>query len=233
MSDTEPVVCVIDDDASFRRAVERLVRSAGMSAIAYASAQDYLSSFDADKSGCLLLDISMPGRSGLDLQEALAGEALVPPIIFITGHGDVRLQAMKRGAVEFLTKPVEDSLLIGAIRSAIAKDRGNRLDRAELAAIQSRFDTLTPRESEVLRHVISGRLNKQIAADLGSVEKTIKVHRSRLMDKLQVRSVAALVRLAAQAAIPPASDFVGSVLQLSCACGGLGQRPITGSGPPC
>ncbi len=206
MSDTEPVVCVIDDDASFRRAVERLVRSAGMSAIAYASAQDYLSSFDADRSGCLLLDISMPGQSGLDLQEALAGEALVPPIIFITGHGDVpaSVQAMKRGAVEFLTKPVEDSLLIGAIRSAIAKDRGNRLDRAELAAIQSRFDTLTPRESEVLRHVISGRLNKQIAADLGTVEKTIKVHRSRLMDKLQVRSVAALVRLAAQAAIPPA-----------------------------
>ena len=206
MSDTEPVVCVIDDDASFRRAVERLVRSAGMSAIAYASAQDYLSSFDADRSGCLLLDISMPGQSGLDLQEALAGEALVPPIIFITGHGDVpaSVQAMKRGAVEFLTKPVEDSLLIGAIRSAIAKDRGNRLDRAELAALQSRFDTLTPRESEVLRHVISGRLNKQIAADLGTVEKTIKVHRSRLMDKLQVRSVAALVRLAAQAAIPPA-----------------------------
>ena len=206
VSTAGPVVCVVDDDSSFRRAVERLVRAAGMDAIAYASAQDYLNNFDAHRAGCLVLDISMPGQSGLDLQEALAGEAGAPPIIFITGHGDVpaTVQAMKRGAVEFLTKPVDDIILIDVIRSAIAKDQSNRMARAELAAIQSRLDTLTARESEVLRHVISGRLNKQIAGDLGTVEKTIKVHRSRLMEKLQVRSVAALVRLAAQAGITPA-----------------------------
>lgn len=206
MSNAAPVVFVVDDDSSIRKAIARLVRSAGMDAIAYASAQEYLTSFDADRAGCLVLDLSMPGISGLDLQQALGDATAAPPIIFITGHGDVpaTVQAMKRGAVEFLTKPVDECILIDAIRSAIAKDHANRLARAELADIRARLDTLTPRESEVLRHVISGRLNKQIAADLGTVEKTIKVHRSRLMEKLQVRSVAALVRLAARAGTTPA-----------------------------
>jgi len=205
MSNAAPVVFVVDDDSSVRKSVERLVRSAGMDAIAYASAQEYLESFDAERAGCLVLDLAMPGISGLDLQQALGGETGAPPIIFITGYGDVpaTVKAMKRGAVEFLTKPVDDTILIDAIRSAIAKDQTDRLARAELASIRRRLETLTPRESEVLRHVISGRLNKQIAADLGTVEKTIKVHRSRLMEKLQVRSVAALVRLAARAGTAP------------------------------
>ncbi len=205
MSDAGPVVCVVDDDASFRQAVTRLVRSAGMKAIAYGSAQEYLGSFDANRAGCLVLDLSMPGQTGLDLQRTLAGGMGAPPIIFVTGQGDIpaSVQAMRRGAVEFLTKPVDDVVLLDAIRSAIAKDEADRLALAELAAVQRSLATLTARESEVLRHVISGKLNKQIAGDLGTVEKTIKVHRSRLMAKLQVRSVAALVRLAAQAGVRP------------------------------
>jgi FixJ family two-component response regulator len=206
MSDGGPVVCVVDDDASFRRAVQRLIQSAGMDAVVYGSAQEYLSGFNAHRAGCLILDVAMPGQSGLDLQKALGREAGAPPIIFLTGEGDIpaSVQAMKGGAVEFLTKPVDDVVLLDVIRSAIAKDHADRMALAELEAIRGRLDTLTPRESEVLRHVISGRLNKQIAADLGTVEKTIKVHRSRLMEKLQVRSVAALVRLAARAGIAPA-----------------------------
>jgi len=206
MNSNAPVVCVVDDDSSVRKAVERLVRSAGMNAIAYPSAQEYLTSFDADRAGCLVLDLAMPGVSGLDLQEALGLQVGGPPIIFMTGYGDVpaTVQAMKRGAVEFLTKPVDDCILIEAIRSAIEKDQTDRVNRAEVAAVRRRLESLTPRELEVLRHVISGRLNKQIAADLGTVEKTIKVHRSRLMEKLQVKSVAALVRLAARAGIVPA-----------------------------
>jgi FixJ family two-component response regulator len=205
MSGGGPVVCVVDDDASFRRAVQRLLHSAGIDAIVYGSAQEYLSGFSAHRAGCLVLDVAMPGQSGLDLQKALGREAGAPPIIFLTGEGDIpaSVQAMKGGAVEFLTKPVDDVMLLEVIRSAIAKDQVDRLALAELEAIRSRLDMLTPRESEVLRHVISGRLNKQIAADLGTVEKTIKVHRSRLMEKLQVKSVAALVRLTAQAGITP------------------------------
>jgi FixJ family two-component response regulator len=177
-----------------------------MTAIAYSSSQEYLTSFDAHRAGCLVLDISMPGQDGLELQEALASEIGAPPIIFVTGQGDIpaSVQAMKRGAVEFLTKPVDETVLLEVIRSAIAKDQADRSVQAELAAIRRRLATLTPREFEVLCHVISGRLNKQIAGDLGTVEKTIKVHRSRLMEKLQVRSVAVLVRLAAQAGIKPA-----------------------------
>ena len=205
MSDAGPVVCVVDDDASFRQAVARLVRSAGMNAIAYGSAQEYLSSFDANRAGCLVLDLSMPDQSGLQLQNTLADGIGAPPIIFVTGQGDIpaSVQAMRRGAVEFLTKPVDDMVLLESIRSAIAKDEIDRSAMAELAAVRRSLATLTARESEVLRHVISGKLNKQIAGDLGTVEKTIKVHRSRLMAKLQVRSVAALVRLAEQAGIQP------------------------------
>jgi FixJ family two-component response regulator len=205
MSDAGPVVCVVDDDASFRQAVARLVRSAGMNAIAYGSAQEYLSSFDANRAGCLVLDLSMPDQTGLQLQDTLAGGIGAPPIIFVTGQGDIpaSVRAMRRGAVEFLTKPVDDVVLLESIRSAIAKDEMNRSAMADRAAVRRSLATLTARESEVLRHVISGKLNKQIAGDLGTVEKTIKVHRSRLMAKLQVRSVAALVRLAEKAGIQP------------------------------
>lgn len=205
MTDASPVVCVVDDDCSFRRALQRLIRSAGMEAIAYGSAQEFLSSFDASRAGCLVLDLSMPGQTGLELQQTLADGTGAPPIIFVTGQGDIpsSVQAMRRGAVEFLTKPVDDVVLLDVIRDAIEKDQFERSARSEREMVQRRFATLTPRESEVLRHVISGRLNKQIAGDLGTVEKTIKVHRSRLMVKLQVRSVAALVRLAGQAGITP------------------------------
>jgi FixJ family two-component response regulator len=207
MSTAPPVVFVVDDDPSVRKAVERLVNSAGMDAMTYASAQEYLSSFDTERPGCLILDLSMPGVGGLELQQVLETRSTAPPIIFLTGYGDVpaTVEAMKRGAVEFLTKPVDDCVLIDAIRSALAKDHADRHSRTALVEIRSRLDTLTPRELEVLRHVIAGRLNKQIAADLGTVEKTIKVHRSHLMQKLQVKSVAALVRLAGQAGIIPAS----------------------------
>jgi FixJ family two-component response regulator len=176
-----------------------------MEAIAYGSAQEFLGSYDASRAGCLVLDLSMPGQTGLELQKMLADKAGAPPIIFVTGQGDIpsSVQAMRRGAVEFLTKPVDDGVLLDVIRDALEKDQLERSARSEREAVQRRFASLTPRESEVLRHVISGRLNKQIAGDLGTVEKTIKVHRSRLMAKLQVRSVAALVRLAAQAGITP------------------------------
>ena len=205
MNAVEPVVCIVDDDSSFRRAVARLVRSAGMEAITYGSAQEYLGSPEASRAGCLLLDLSMPGQTGLELQEALIDRIGTPPIIFVTGQGDIpsTVQAMRRGAVEFLTKPVDEDVLLQAIRDAIERDRAERSARRERESVQSRLASLTPRESEVLRHVISGRLNKQIAGDLGTVEKTIKVHRSRLMSKLEVRSVAALVRLAAQAGVEP------------------------------
>jgi FixJ family two-component response regulator len=176
-----------------------------MEAIAFGSAQEFLGSYDANRAGCIVLDLSMPGQTGLELQQALADGSKAPPIIFVTGQGDIpsSVQAMRRGAVEFLTKPVDDVVLLEVVKSAIEKDQQERSARSERESVQRRFATLTPRESEVLRHVIAGRLNKQIAGDLGTVEKTIKVHRSRLMAKLQVRSVAALVRLAAQAGITP------------------------------
>jgi FixJ family two-component response regulator len=203
MSKLAPSVFVVDDDPSVRRALGRLVQAAGMDTYVFASAQEYLERFDPQSPGCLVLDIAMPGFNGLDLQQALAAKGGAPPIIFLTGKGDIpaSVQAMKRGAVEFLTKPVEESTLIEAIQSAIQKDRIDRTERAELADIRKRLKTLTPREYEVLRHVISGKLNKQSAAVLGTAEKTIKVHRARVMEKLQVRSVAALVRLCERAGI--------------------------------
>jgi len=196
-------VFVVDDDLSMRKAIERVLRAAGLAVSAHASAQDYLERYDPNAPGCLLLDLAMPGFSGLDLQDALAARVGAPPIIFLTGHAAIpdSVRAMKHGAVEFLTKPIDDRTLIDAVRNAVEKDRVDRLKRAELAEIRQRLATLTPRESEVLSYVVSGKLNKQIAADLGTVEKTIKVHRARVMEKMQVRSLAALVQLAARAGI--------------------------------
>ena len=158
---------------------------------------------DPNAPGCLVLDVAMPGLNGLELQQALIAGGHELAIVFLTGHGDIPMsvQAMKRGAVDFLTKPVNDDDLLNAVRVAIEKDRLQREERAEVADIQQRLATLTPREREVLQHLITGQLNKQIAADLGTVEKTIKVHRARVLEKMQVHSVAELVHLAERVGI--------------------------------
>jgi FixJ family two-component response regulator len=201
---TSTGVFVVDDDASVRKAIARVLGAAGLAVSTYASAREYLEHCDQnDAPGCLVLDLAMPGLSGLDLQHVLAARGDVRPIIFLTGHAEVpeSVQAMKHGAADFLTKPVDDLVLIEAVRSALDKDRLEWARRAELAEIRKRLLTLTRRESEVFSQVISGRLNKQIAAELGTVEKTVKVHRARVMEKLQVGSLAELVRLAVRAGV--------------------------------
>ncbi|MGR9085918.1 MAG: response regulator transcription factor [Gammaproteobacteria bacterium] len=203
MNETAPTVRVIDDDLSVLKALSRLLHSIELNVATFASPQEFLDRFEPGLSGCLVLDVDMPNVSGLDLQRELAARDIELPIIFLTGHGDIPMsvQAMKKGAVDFLTKPVEDRDLIEAVHAAIEKDRTNRQKRAEQAEIVQRLAMLTPREREVLGHVVAGRLNKQIAADLGTVEKTIKVHRAHIMTKLKVRSLADLVRLAERAGI--------------------------------
>lgn len=188
-------VFLVDDQAAVLKALSRLLRSAGHEALAFDSAQAFLDSGCTDTPGCLVLDLSMPGMDGLALQRALAAGAL--PVIFLTGHGDIHtgVQAMKAGAVDFLTKPVDDDKLLAAVALALEQNRAARLERAECADIQARLASLTPREREVLSLLIEGKLNKQVAAELGIVEKTIKVHRARVMAKMQVRSATALVRL--------------------------------------
>lgn len=196
-------VFVVDDDPAVLKGLSRLLRSAGLPVTTFSSPPQFLVEHDANAPGCLVLDVAMPGLNGLELQAALAAKGSVRQIIFLTGHGDIPMsvQAMKRGAVDFLTKPVNDDDLLKAVRAAIEKDCLQRQTRAEVAEIEQRLATLTPREREVLEHVISGQLNKQTAADLGTVEKTIKVHRARVMEKLKVQSVAELVRLAERAGI--------------------------------
>ena len=197
MNAWQPTVFVVDDDASVLKALARLLRSAGLNVVAFASPQAFLEQRDPDAPGCLVLDVAMPGLDGLELQQALAAQGGAPPVVFLTGHGDIPMsvRAMKQGAIDFLTKPVHEDDLLAAVHAAIEKDRMFRHACAELNVIRQRLATLTPREREVLKHVVAGKLNKQIAADLGTVEKTIKVHRARLMAKLQVRSLAELVRL--------------------------------------
>jgi FixJ family two-component response regulator len=192
-----PTVFIVDDDAAVLKGLARLLRSARISALAFNSPQEFLERHDPHASGCLVLDLTMPGLNGLELQAALTAKGSFIPIIFLTGHGDIStsVQAMKRGALDFLTKPVNDGDLLQAVRAGIEKDRNARKVRAELADIHARLDTLTPREHEVLDHVVAGQLNKQTAADLGTVEKTIKVHRARVMEKMKVQSLAELVRL--------------------------------------
>jgi FixJ family two-component response regulator len=199
-------VFVVDDDPSVAKALSRLLRAKGYDVQSFTSPQAFLDSHDPAVPGCAVLDVIMPGCNGLELQQALtgAGAAGLPrPIIFLSGKGDIptSVRAIKAGAVDFLTKPVDGGALLDAIARAAAQDSRSRHDRAELAAIQDRIASLTPRERQVLGHVVAGRLNKQIAADLGTVEKTVKVHRSRMMDKMGVRSVADLVRLAEKAGI--------------------------------
>jgi FixJ family two-component response regulator len=198
-----PTVFLVDDDAAVLKGLSRLLRSARLNPAAFSSPQAFLAQYDPHTPGCLVLDVAMPGLDGLQLQQALSAQGSELPIIFLTGHGDIPMsvRAMKRGAVDFLTKPVNDQDLFRAIHSALAKDRASRQARAELDDIRQRLATLTPREREVLEHVITGQLNKQIAGDLGAAEKTIKVHRGRVMQKMRVQSVAELVHLAERAGI--------------------------------
>jgi len=206
MTDMRPTVFVIDDDASVCKSLGRLFRSLGFDAETFASAELFLKREHYDGIGCLVLDVRMPGLSGMDLQDELSRADYSMPIIFITGHGNIPMsvQAMKKGAVNFLAKPFDDEELLQAVREAIEKDRGAKAERAEVHDIRRRIELLTPREVEILRYVITGMLNKQIALKLGIAEKTVKVHRGRIMEKLRVDSVAELVRLAEKAGIEPA-----------------------------
>jgi RNA polymerase sigma factor (sigma-70 family) len=205
MMGSEPVVFIVDDDASVRKSLERLVRSVGLRGEPFASAPEFLQRMAADGPSCLVLDVRMPGVSGLALQEALAAAGHHLPIIFITGHGDIPMsvRAMKAGAVDFLAKPVNDQDLLEAIQAAIARDRQARQEQGVRQDIQCRVARLTLRERDVLALVVAGMLNKQIAAALGMSEKTVKVHRARVMQKMQVSSLPQLVLLAEKVGLTP------------------------------
>jgi FixJ family two-component response regulator len=198
-------VFVVDDDPSVLRALTRLFTTAGFEARAFASPSTFLEQHDPAAPGCLVLDLALPELDGLQLQQALIASGRARPIVFITGRGDIptSVRAMKGGAVDFLTKPVRDDDLLAAVRSAIESDRHARALQADLIALEQRLASLTPREREVFGQVVAGRLNKQIAGDLGTVEKTIKVHRARIMEKMAARSLADLVRIAERLGIPP------------------------------
>jgi FixJ family two-component response regulator len=198
MTETDAVVFVVDDDASMRESLKNLIRSVGLRAELFASAQEFLRSKRPDVPGCLVLDVRLPGLSGLDLQRRTSQAGLEIPIIFITGHGDIPMtvRAMKAGAVEFLTKPFRDQDLLDAIQQALERDRKARDQRADIEELRSRFASLTPREREVMVRVVAGLLNKQIGAELGSSETTVKIHRHQVMEKMGAGSLAELVRMA-------------------------------------
>ena len=198
MTETDSVVFVVDDDPSVRRAIKRLVESVGLRVDVFGSATEFMNSSHPDIASCLVLDIRLPGMSGLDFQRELAEAKVHIPIIFITGYGDIPMsvRAMKAGAVEFLTKPFRDQDLLDAIQAGLEKDRAKRRRHAETAVLRERFESLTPSEREVLTRVVSGLLNKQIAAEIGTTEATVKVHRSHLMRKMGANSLPDLVRMA-------------------------------------
>jgi FixJ family two-component response regulator len=203
MTDGMFTVFLVDDDAGVRKALSRLLRAKGYDVRPFASAEEFLGGHDAAVAGCAVFDVAMPGVDGLALQQIFTASGNRRPVIFLTGKGDIpkSVRAMKAGAIDFLTKPVSDKNLLDAIARAEGVDAKTRQASTEVAAIEAKIATLTPREREVLTHVIAGRLNKQIAGDLGTVEKTIKVHRGRMMEKLGVHTVVDLVRLAEKAGI--------------------------------
>lgn len=189
---------MVDDDASFRNAISRLLRAAGHEVRGHASASEFLAAGTGTGPGCILLDLHMPGPSGLDVQAAMAGSENPLPIVFLSGHGDIptSVRAIREGAEDFLTKPVRKETLLPALERALARDRRERAARTQRREWRARLETLTPREHEVLLHVVAGQLNKQIAGTLGTVERTVKAHRAQVMLKMQVSSVAELVRIA-------------------------------------
>ena len=208
------MVYLVDDDPSVRKAVARLIRASGYAIKTFASAREFIEfKRETTEVACLVLDVRMPGINGLDLQKALRGSNLPIPVIFITAHGDIPMsvQAMKAGAVDFLPKPVQSKTLLRAIDHALARAALASKNFAEKARLQECFESLTPRVQEVLALVVSGRLNKQIASELGTVEKTVKVHRARVMDKMGAGSLAELVRIAEKLGIPANQTVVESL----------------------
>ena len=203
MSQASPVVSIVDDDRSFLTSVSRLLRVAGYSVKTFSSAEEFLAQIN-DAPGCVIVDLRMHGLNGLDLQLALAGQAHACPIIFLSGAGDIAttVRAMRQGAEDFLTKDAPKEDLLEAVERALARDALQRVQRIHLQELRDRFAALTPREYEVLQHVVRGQLNKQIAADLGITERTVKLHRTAMTIKLRVRSVAELTRLVQEARIP-------------------------------
>jgi FixJ family two-component response regulator len=204
MSETGGLVFIVDDDASMRESLKNLIRSVGLRVEPFASAQDFLRSERPNVPGCLVLDVRLQGLSGLDLQKRMAESDIEMPIIFISGHGDIPMtvQAMKAGAVEFLTKPFRDQNLLDAIQQALERDRKAREQREEIQKLRRRFESLTQREREVMGLVVTGLLNKQIAAELGTSETTVKIHRHQVMEKMAANSLAELVRMSDRLVLP-------------------------------
>jgi len=198
MGNADPSILLIDDDPEFRDSVARLLRTVGLHTREFSSVRDFLKADPPEGPTCLILDVRMPGRSGLELQRELAAANRQVPIIFMTAHADVPMtvQAMKGGAIEFLTKPFRDQDLLDAVEAGLARDRARRESEGALSALRERFDTLSSRERDIMLHVVAGRLNKQIANDIGIAESTVKVHRTHLMRKMKARSLPELSRMA-------------------------------------
>lgn len=211
MQPFDAIVAVVDDDLSVREGLSSLIRSVGLRVETFASAQEFLARSGAEPPSCLVLDLQLPGLSGLDLQKRMAEGELQIPIVFLTGHGNIpaSVQAMKGGAVEFLTKPFDEQELLNAIEEAIERDRRNRQQHGLVCELRNRYQSLTAREQEVMQHVISGLLNKQIAAELQITEFTVKIHRGHVMQKMRADSLADLVRMAETLGIRPGAHSPG------------------------